>query len=90
MASSFAYAMLKGVSSSVDYPNNFITQEFGVSGLCEQNHGAYRIKNYRYTSYRIYDCESLSHILERRPVTVAIAADMYFYFYYEGILDECG
>lgn len=90
MASAFAYAMLKGVTSEAKYPLSNETLEEGIEGFCLQEKGEFKIRNYAYTSLRTYDCESLTNFVEKRPVTVAIAIDMYFFFYWYGILDNCG
>lgn len=52
--------------------------------------GEFKIKNYAYTSYRTYDCDGLTRMIEKRPVTVAIAASFEFFFYYTGVLTVCG
>lgn len=39
---------------------------------------------------KVYDCDSLTSMVEKRPVTVALAIDLYFYYYWDGVLENCG
>ena len=43
-----------------------------------------------YTSYRTNDCAALTLMLRHRPVTTALAITKDFFFYGEGVIDECG
>ena len=81
MAYCFSYAMFKGAAEESSYPYSDSSFEDSVTGSCKSPKGKFRIKGYTYTSYRTYDCESLANMVEKRPVTAAVAVNFYFFFY---------
>jgi cathepsin L len=89
MGQVFDYVKLNGITTEEKYPTRNDTFFLGETGDCEQRKGEFRIRGYSYTSYKLYDCDSLTNMIQKRPVTVAVSVNWPFIFYHKGIFDSC-
>ena len=81
MGSVFDYIRVNGITTREEYPEREETYKNGIEGECAMKKGKYRIRDYAYTSYREFDCDSLINIVKKRPTTVAVNANFEFMFY---------
>lgn len=89
MGNVFDYVLVNGVTLTKNYPQRPQTYYEGQVGECSMRRGQFRIRSYSYTSYRYYDCYSLTNIALRRPVSVAVTANYPFIYYKSGIFTGC-
>lgn len=89
MSQVFDYVKIKGITIEENYPERNETFWEGKTGSCRQQKGEFRIRGYAYTSYKMYDCDSLTNMIQKRPVTVAVSTNWRFIFYRRGIFDHC-
>lgn len=89
MGQVFDYVIVNGLATRKAYPDRDISYSLAMSGPCDMRRGQYKIRSFAYTSYRIYDCPSLTNIVRQRPVSVAVDANLAFIFYSNGTFTGC-
>lgn len=60
-----------------------------MPGSCLKKKGEYKIRSYAYTSTKTYDCDSLTSIVLKRPVSVGVEINLPFIYYSSGVFTGC-
>ena len=83
MTNAFAYIYKNPLTTQTVYPYT------GTSNTCKSVAGTFTLKNLR-SYWQNKNCQLLVDILQTRPLTVAVAADAFYWgFYKSGVLNQC-
>jgi C1A family cysteine protease len=83
MTNAYAYIFKNPVNTEAAYPYT------GTVNTCKNITGSFSLKNLR-SYWQNKNCQLLVDILQLRPLSVAVAADSFYWgFYKSGILNQC-
>lgn len=83
MTNAFAYIYKNPITTETSYPYA------ATMNTCKNVSGAFTLKNLR-SYWQNKNCQLLVDILNIRPVSVAVAADSFYWgFYKSGVLNQC-